>query len=48
MAPAACDTIETHFRDTGTKPEDYDAVITGDLGYVGHDILVELMGKKRV
>ncbi|HIR00429.1 MAG TPA: stage V sporulation protein AD [Candidatus Scybalocola faecavium] len=46
MAPAACDTIETHFRDTGTKPEDYDAVITGDLGYVGHDILVELMGKK--
>ena len=46
MAPAACDTIETHFRDTHTKPEDYDAVITGDLGYVGHEILVELMGKK--
>ena len=46
MAPAACDTIETHFRDTHTRPEDYDAVITGDLGYVGHEILVELMEKK--
>ncbi len=46
MAPAACDTIEAHFRDTGTGPEDYDAVITGDLGYVGQDILTELMRKK--
>lgn len=46
MAPAACDTIENHFRDTKTSPNDYDAVITGDLGYVGHDILLELMGKK--
>lgn len=46
MAPAACDTIETLFRDTRTTPEDYDAIITGDLGYVGHDILLDLLHQK--
>ncbi len=46
MAPAACHTIETHFRETGTGPDDFDAIITGDLGYVGQDILIGLMQKK--
>ena len=46
MAPAASDTIEVHLRDTGRAPADYDAIITGDLGYVGHDILLDLMGSK--
>ncbi len=42
MAPAAFDTIRTHFRDTGRTPEDYDAIVTGDLGALGHDILQAL------
>ena len=32
MAPAASSTIEANLRDFGRKPEDYDRIITGDLG----------------
>ena len=42
MAPAAWDTLNTHFHDTGRDPSYYDAVITGDLGHFGHDILADL------
>lgn len=42
MAPAAYDTLSAHFRETGRKPSDYDAIITGDLGKIGHQILTEL------
>lgn len=42
MAPAAADTIFTHMEDTQRKPEDYDLIVTGDLGRVGREILVEL------
>ena len=42
MAPAAFDTLRAHFRDTGRSPEDYDAIFTGDLGALGHDLLVTL------
>ena len=35
MAPAACDTIYRHFEDFGRSVNDYDAVLTGDLGVVG-------------
>lgn len=42
MAPAALDTLITHFNDTGRSPNYYDAIVTGDLGYVGKDILTEL------
>ena len=42
MAPAAWDTLQAHFRDTGRTPDYYDAVITGDLGHFGHDILADL------
>lgn len=42
MAPAALDTLITHFQDTGRKPSDYDAIITGDLGHIGKEILIEL------
>lgn len=42
MAPAAFDTLKTHFANTGTKPEDYDLILTGDLGYVGSEILRDL------
>ena len=47
MAPAACDTILANLRDFGREPEEYDHIITGDLGYVGQSILFDLMRKKR-
>ena len=46
MAPAACDTIYTHLSDLNRKPTDYDKIITGDLGYVGREILIELLKQK--
>ena len=45
MAPAAFDTIRTHFRDFGTGPEDFDLIVTGDLGQLGKELLLEL-GKR--
>ena len=42
MAPAAWDTLQAHFADTGRSPAYYDAVVTGDLGHFGHDILADL------
>ena len=42
MAPAAYETIKAHFADTGRDLNYYDAVFTGDLGAVGHDILQKL------
>ena len=46
MAPAALDTILAHFDDTGLDFSDYDAVITGDLGAIGHDILHDLLQRE--
>ena len=46
MAPAACDTLCALFADTGTGPEDYDLIVTGDLGHVGHRLLRELLGRE--
>ncbi len=46
MAPAAYETLLTHFRDLGVGPMDYDLIITGDLGTVGREILIELMEKE--
>ena len=46
MAPAAADTIEQNLKDFGRQVEDYDRIVTGDLGYVGQDILFDLMKKK--
>ena len=43
MAPAAADTLCRFFRASGLKPEDCDAVVTGDLGAVGSELLAELM-----
>ena len=45
MAPAAYATLTAHFADTGRSFDDYDAVFTGDLGAVGHDILQSLLEK---
>lgn len=42
MAPAALETIKTHLEDTHTEPQDYDRIITGDLGQLGKEMLVVL------
>ena len=46
MAPAAVDLLLAHFQETGRTPQDYDVIVTGDLGYVGHQLVVELMAKE--
>ncbi len=46
MAPAAIDTLITHFNDTGFSPSDYDLIISGDLGRVGKAIVLDLMKKE--
>ncbi|WP_167955015.1 stage V sporulation protein AD [Anaerosporobacter faecicola] len=46
MAPAAFDVIYHNLKDFGYKPEEYDKIITGDLGYVGKDILIDMLKEK--
>lgn len=46
MAPAAAETLSQFFKDTYTDPEDYDLIVTGDLGFVGANLMKELMGRK--
>ncbi len=48
MAPAAADLIAQHLEDFGRKPKDYDKIVTGDLGYVGQEILINLLKKKNI
>lgn len=45
MAPAASAVIKQHFIDFNRTPEDYDKIITGDLGTVGKEILIDLLKK---
>lgn len=42
MAPAAYSTIKAHFDDMKTGPEDFDLIVTGDLGQLGKEMLLEL------
>ena len=42
MAPAAFHTIRTHLQDTQTSPTDYDLIVTGDLGTIGVEALIQL------
>jgi stage V sporulation protein AD len=46
MAGAAADTIVAHFKDLARNPSYYDAIITGDLGYVGQDLLIQMVSKE--
>ncbi len=45
MAPAAFRTIQAHMKDLERTPDDFDLIVTGDLGQVGKDLLLEL-GKR--
>lgn len=46
MAPAAADVIYQNLVDFNRKPEEYDSIITGDLGFVGKDILLDILKEK--
>ena len=48
MAPAAASTISQHLKDFGRRPEDYDKIITGDLGTVGQTVLLDLLEKEDI
>lgn len=48
MAPAACDTIFQNLKDFNRKPEDYDKIVTGDLGYIGQKILLDLLADRGI
>lgn len=43
MAPAFADTIYKHLKNTNTRPEDYDLIISGDLGFLGSELADELL-----
>ncbi len=45
MAPAAAQTILTHFEDTGRDPGYYDKIVTGDLGTFGSQMMHDILGK---
>lgn len=48
MAPAAFDTIMTHFQDLKRQFQDYDLVVTGDLSTYGHRILKEMLQRHKI
>ena len=48
MAPAFADTLLAHFRDTGRSPEDYDLILSGDLGAVGKSIATKLLQRENI
>ena len=48
MAPAAMDTLLAHFENSKTTPDDYDLIVTGDLGKLGSEILIDLMEDKGI
>ena len=48
MAPACADTLCTHFLNTNTRPEDYDLIVTGDLGALGTRLLKHLMAERKI
>ena len=48
MAPAAADTILTHLQERGLQAEDYDLIVTGDLGALGSRLMKDLLWEKGV
>lgn len=48
MAPAAASVIMEHLKDFNITPDYYDLIITGDLGYVGHELMLKLLKKEGI
>ena len=45
LSPAALSTIQAHFSDLGVTADDYDLIVTGDLGQLGKEMLLSLARK---
>ena len=48
MAPAVADTLATHLADFGRQPEEYDLIVTGDLGRIGSQLLHQLLAERGI
>lgn len=48
MAPAALETIKSHFHDLNVSDKDYDLIVTGDLGQHGSEMLLTLARKEGI
>ena len=48
FSPAAYEAISAYFKDTATTPRDYDLILTGDLGVLGHRIVQDLFARDGV
>ena len=48
MAPAALATIRAHLDDLKASPQDFDMIVTGDLGQLGKDVLLEIAKKEGI
>lgn len=48
MAPAAADTIKRYLTDMNKTPNDYDMIVTGDLGFVGSELLYDLLNREGI
>ena len=48
MAPAAAQTLSDFFQDTGTLPQDYDLILTGDLGLVGSELMEQILQQNHI
>lgn len=48
MAPAAAYTIKKYLDDTCTTPNEYDLILTGDLGVIGSTLLLDLLHRENI
>ena len=48
MSPAAYDTIRSHLIDTGRSVDDFDMILTGDLGSFGSTMLRDLLNRSNI
>lgn len=48
MAPAAAETIRRYLEATSTSPDDYDYIVTGDLGLIGSKLVIDILLKQGI
>lgn len=48
MAPSAASTIIEHLNDLKRTPDYYDLILTGDLGILGSELLIEILRKNDI
>lgn len=48
MAPAAAQTLKQFFDDTQKTPQDFDLIVSGDLGAIGADLITQLLKQEGV